>query len=471
MAKKALVIGVSNYTDTDFVALPAATRDAKAMQQVLIHPDIGGFEDVKCLEDPERQNMAEEIEGLFADCQRNDLVLLFFSGHGKPDSEGHLYLTSRNTNKNRLRSTAIDAGFVQQAINNCRAKRKVIILDCCYSGAFAKGWSAKDDGSVNLKNQLGGEGQAVLTSSTSTQYSFAQTGSDLSIYTQYLVEGLTTGDADLGRDGFGFISLGELHEYAQRKVQEVKPEMKPEIYPGKEGYTIRLAKTPSTDPIVRYRDAVSQYAYVRSIWFARRTVLDGIQDWLNMPPRDDVRMSSTVRKTLDARYQNLGLSAEMAKKIEDQALSGYRLFHKNLESYEQEFVRKLRQENPLGTAALQELRELQQAKGISNEHALAVQHQIFQRMQCFPYLSVHRFKKFLNPQTIRLLLGSGFLVIFAIGSFNFIQEDRQKNRPSITPTDLPSVSPLPPIVNPSPTEFPSPQPTSTSQVLRTNVTN
>ncbi|MEM8717680.1 MAG: hypothetical protein AAGE84_00015 [Cyanobacteria bacterium P01_G01_bin.39] len=43
---------------------------------------------------------------------------------------------------------------------------------------------------VDIQTQLGGEGRAVLTSSTSTQYSFEQQESDLSIYSRYIVEGI-----------------------------------------------------------------------------------------------------------------------------------------------------------------------------------------------------------------------------------------------------------------------------------------
>lgn len=79
---------------------------------------------------------------------------------------------------------------------NSICRRQVVILDCCFSGAFAKGWLAKDDGSVDIKNQLGGEGKVVLTSSTHVQSSLAPQGSDLSTYTRYLVEGLETAKDD-----------------------------------------------------------------------------------------------------------------------------------------------------------------------------------------------------------------------------------------------------------------------------------
>lgn len=55
-------------------------------------------------------------------------------------------------------------------MNNSRSEQQVVILDCCFSGAFATGMTAKSDGTVNIQTQLGGKGRAVLASSTSTQY-------------------------------------------------------------------------------------------------------------------------------------------------------------------------------------------------------------------------------------------------------------------------------------------------------------
>jgi uncharacterized caspase-like protein len=57
-------------------------------------------------------------------------------------------------------------------MNDSRCKRQVVILDCCYSGAFAAGWQPKSGGAVDIKREFGGEGRAVLTSSTALQKSF-----------------------------------------------------------------------------------------------------------------------------------------------------------------------------------------------------------------------------------------------------------------------------------------------------------
>ncbi|MBC7970466.1 MAG: caspase family protein, partial [Verrucomicrobia bacterium] len=193
MAKAALLIGVGTY-ESGFNPLPAATRDVQAIKQVLQNPQIGGFDElnIRTLENPDPQRMREEIESLFADRQKDDLLLLYFSGHGVKDDSGSFYLTNFRTRKNRLNSTAISSDEIHRLMEASRSKYQVVILDCCFSGAFATGMTAKADG-VNVSeqlNQLGGQGRAVLTSSSAVEYSFEQKELDLSLYTHYLVEGI-----------------------------------------------------------------------------------------------------------------------------------------------------------------------------------------------------------------------------------------------------------------------------------------
>jgi Caspase domain len=221
-------------------------------------------------------------------------------------------LTRKNPQGQLVKATAVPASFVHNIMSDSRCKRQVIILDCCFSGAFAEGWSAKDDGSVDIYTQLGGEGRVVLTSSTSTQYSFEQQGENLSTYTRYILEGIETGAAD--RDNDGAISVDELHEYAKKKVKEAAPAMQPEIYAVKEGFKIRLAKASLGDPKLRYRKQAEVFA---------------IQG----------KISSIGRTTLDLQRERLGLSLEEAIAIETEVLKPYQEYQKRLQQYEQVFAR------------------------------------------------------------------------------------------------------------------------------------
>src|SRR5919199_163929 len=352
MVKVALLIGVSQY-GPGFNQLPAAVNDVNAMQRVLQHPDMGDFDEVLPLIDPDPLEMGTAIEKLFGDGKREDLLLLFFSGHGVKDENGNLYLATRSTRKNErgglIRSTAIAARFVQEIMSDSRARRQVVILDCCFSGAFGEGLLAKDDSSVDVRKQLGGEGRVVLTSSTSTQYSFEQQGADLSIYTRYLVEGIETGAADLDEDEV--ISVDELHEYANIKVQKASPAMKPEIYTVKEGYKIIIAKVPIGDPKLKYRKEVERYVHGGKI-------------------------SPVGRRILNARRDSLGLLPEEAATIEAEVLTPYREYKKKLHEYEQALVEAIQHEYPLSDYTRGELRDLQQVLSLRDEDIAPIEMRI-----------------------------------------------------------------------------------------------
>ncbi len=359
MAKIALLIGVSEY-EPGLNPLPSAVKDVKAVERILRHPDLCEFaeSEIRVLENPDRQAMAEAIEAVFANRQKDDLVLLFFSGHGVKDDQGKLYLTGcktrRNTQGEFVRSTAVPAHFIQESMSRSRSKRQIVILDCCFSGAFAEGLSAKDNGSVDVKAQLGGEGRVVLTSSTSTQYSFEQRGSDLSIYTRYLVEGIETGAAD--QDNSGTISVYELHEYAKRKVQETAPAMQPEIYAVKEGFKILIAKASTVDPKLKYRKEVEQFA-----------------------SRGEI--SEVARKGLEARRIKLGLLLEEAATIEAEVVKPYRDYKQRLQQYEREFHQLVQKQYPLSAETRNDLTYFQQALGLREEDTTPIERHLIKQQE------------------------------------------------------------------------------------------
>jgi Caspase domain len=340
MSKVALLIGVSKY-GAGIQALPAAPRDVAAMQEVLQNPEMGGFDEVKDLINPNHWEMQQEIELWFRDRAKDDLVLLFFSGHGLKDERGDLYFAACNTQKDErgelIKSTAVAASFVHSCIRDSKCKRQVVILDCCFSGAFGN-LLARDDGSVDLERQLGAEGRVVLTSASAIQYSYEQKGAKLSIYTHYLVEGMTTGAADLDNDGA--IAVQELHEYACGKVQETAPSMNPKIIVLKdEGFEIKLAKAPVADPKLKYRKEVERYANRGAI-------------------------SPVGRMILDTLRLQLGLSAEETGAIETQVLRPYQDRLENLQRYREAFLAASKLESPLGEETRKDLKRFRDILGL-----------------------------------------------------------------------------------------------------------
>jgi len=248
--KVALLIGVSEYNSgSGLESLPSAAEDVQAMQRVLLQSSEFTATNITVLINPEKHDVEEAIYQLFADRQKEDLLLFYFSGHGIKDETGKLYFSLPTTRKNQngslIKHTAIPATVLHESMNDSRSTCQVLVLDCCFSGAFAKGLTIKDDGSIDISAQLGGRGRAIFTSSSSTEYSFHQESLKLSIYTHFFVEGLGTGAADL--DGDDLISADEMHTYVSREVRQVAPKMTPQFFPAEQGHKIYLARSVKDD--------------------------------------------------------------------------------------------------------------------------------------------------------------------------------------------------------------------------------
>ncbi len=257
--KVAVLIGVSEC-GTQIPPHSEAANNVAAMQRVLQDPNLGGFDQVESLLNPDPGAMQKAIQQVFAKCSVNDLALLFFSGHVLIDQERHLYFTTKTTDKEDLPATAVPASLVQQELTVCDAKRQIVILDCCYNATLDEG-EKTESLSVNLNKELGATGRAILTSSTYTQKAFYQGGASLSLYTQYLVEGLETGAAD--RDGVGLIYLREWHNYAKSKVKEINPQIEPDMILDEKEFdillTLLLNQDLNNDPEAEYRKIESKY--------------------------------------------------------------------------------------------------------------------------------------------------------------------------------------------------------------------
>jgi hypothetical protein len=245
-------VGNTQYVDSKLTQLNAPQADALELASVLEDSSIGGFDAVDVLLNEPAAKVKQSIELLFRDKTKDDLLLLYFSGHGIKDESARLYLTTTDTRPDFVRSTGISAGFLKESMQGSNSQRKVLVLDCCYSGAFVQG--AKASAAIGSRIYSGSEflsggyGQVVITSSDTMEYAWEGDkvigSTDNSYFTHYLIEGLRTGQADDDKDGL--ISLTELYEYAYRHViNKQTPSMSASEMKGQ----IFLARNPR--PVVR----------------------------------------------------------------------------------------------------------------------------------------------------------------------------------------------------------------------------
>ncbi|MEV4054094.1 caspase family protein [Amycolatopsis sp. NPDC049688] len=229
--RRALIVANGEYDNAGLQRLGSPAADADALAGVLADRAISDF-DVRVVRNETAYTVQAEIEDLCVEGRPDDVLLLHFSCHGLKDDTGAVYFAARNTRPDRLRSTAVPAQFVQQCIRQSRSRSIVLLLDCCYGGAFGQGVAVRASGDANVLDSFrGGHGRAVITASNSIEYAFegARLASDEpaqpSVFTSALVEGLRTGEAD--RDEDGWIALGELYEYLFDRVRERNPKQTP----------------------------------------------------------------------------------------------------------------------------------------------------------------------------------------------------------------------------------------------------
>ena len=259
--RRALIVASDSYEYPALTQVRSPAVDAVALTKVLGDPAIGGFE-VENAYNEASYVLQARIEDFFTSARPEDLLLLHFSCHGLKSESGELFLAAVNTRPDRLASTAIAADFLQRLMRNSRSRAIILLLDCCYGGAFPLGVTVRagTDAAV-LENfpvrHLGaGRGRAVITASSSTEY--ALEGGRLvepyeprpSLFTGAVVEGLATGRAD--RDQDGLISLDDLYNYVFDQVQEMNPHQTPgrstdlrgEIYIARNPYYRRQPEHP-----------------------------------------------------------------------------------------------------------------------------------------------------------------------------------------------------------------------------------
>ncbi|MGW2588791.1 caspase, EACC1-associated type [Streptomyces sp. NPDC001515] len=248
--RDALLIATGTYDDGTLRTLRSPGQDCAVLADVLADPAIGAFRTEQVKDAPAHQAM-RAIERFFRNRSLSDLLLLHVSCHGIKDDDGHLYFAARDTDPDLLASTAVPAAFLRDRMDRCRARTIVVILDCCYSGAFLPG--AKGDRHVHVNDELAGHGRAVLTATNRTEYAWEghhveSVSPQPSRFTGALIEGLRTGDADLNGDGR--ITVTELHEYVYESLLRSGARQHPRIWLDQE-YQVTIARVaaPALGPL------------------------------------------------------------------------------------------------------------------------------------------------------------------------------------------------------------------------------
>jgi len=197
--RKALIIGLENYPGN---FLKGCHYDAKEIDRVLKqNEDEDNFGCRLLIDDAGktigRVQLRQNITELF-EAPGYETVLLYFSGHGTLNARGGYIVTPDA----RLYDEGISMDEILALANQSEAINKIIILDCCNSGAF--GNPQINNGNITQISQ----GVTILTACTRNQNAIQN------IFTGLLIEALEGGAADLT----GNITAGSIYWFIDKAL-------------------------------------------------------------------------------------------------------------------------------------------------------------------------------------------------------------------------------------------------------------
>jgi hypothetical protein len=212
---RALLIGNSVFAEdaANLARLEGPQKDVTLLHHALVNEQSGMFSEdsVRVLLEQPMRTMMREIHTFFADAHRDDVLMLYYSGHGLLDPQDRLYLCASDTVSTALLPTAVSNAFVADCMAASPTRTTVIVLDCCYSGAFK--------GGGRVPESLAGPGRFVLSSCRGRELANAASAENgASLFTSHLVDAMLGKAAD--RDGDGFIDLGEVFAYVQNALRD-----------------------------------------------------------------------------------------------------------------------------------------------------------------------------------------------------------------------------------------------------------
>ena len=219
MDKYAVLIGNSQFPEeSQLSTLRCPENDVKGMQEILEDTNFGSFNTVVPLVNKSLNEIIGGIQDVLNNAGKEDLVVLYYSGHGNLSKKtGRLYLATYETKFKTLPGSALAISQIQTYISESDCNKVVLILDCCYSGAAI----IKSD----IESILQSNSRGFYTITASTEFQPAIEAEEYSLFTQHLINGIKTGEADHDKDGK--ISVLDLYDYLYVSVLFDNPNQTP----------------------------------------------------------------------------------------------------------------------------------------------------------------------------------------------------------------------------------------------------
>ena len=228
MAFCGLFIGVDRYAAPGVGWLSCARRDATALH-ALFEDTLGTGGRLLVDETATLNGVRTELAALES-ASPDDVVVIFFSGHGAPTH----HLVAYDTTPLDIEGSGIALDELTERFSAIPARRLVCVLDCCFSGGMGAKVlmptvRARDLRSTDeLLDRMSGQGRIILTASNADQEAWEHAGLGHGFLTYHLIEALLGPPSVVDGDR---IRLLRLLEHVTRSVVDTAQAIGKEQHP------------------------------------------------------------------------------------------------------------------------------------------------------------------------------------------------------------------------------------------------
>ncbi|NUO61656.1 MAG: hypothetical protein HOV71_21610 [Hamadaea sp.] len=186
---RAVLIGAGKYRKLP--SLPSVRTSLEELRSALTDPRLCGLPSKHCVTvaDPTDGNrVGEALARAAADA--TDMLLVYYAGHGLTGMKRQqLFLGLRDTDPQRPQFNCLPYDVLREEVLGSRAKNRIVILDCCFSGRATTPLLSADASTV--LDQMDIEGAYVLAASPAN--SPAVSGERITEFTHELLRILRQG--------------------------------------------------------------------------------------------------------------------------------------------------------------------------------------------------------------------------------------------------------------------------------------
>lgn len=210
----AVIVGIASYNHMP--TLKYTDDDAYQIYAFLKSPEGGAIPNDRIAllvdEAATRDNIINAMKTTFSKADENDVVMLYYSGHGLPGSFLPIDFDGYN---NMLQHHEI-----KNILDESKAKHKICFADACHSGsmlAMKSPFNATQMNSFFEGFEKTNGGTALFTSSKSEEISMETSGLRQGIFSHFLIRGLG-GEADSDRNKI--VTMDELYNFVYGNVTD-----------------------------------------------------------------------------------------------------------------------------------------------------------------------------------------------------------------------------------------------------------